>query len=395
MKINELNESSTSSGSVATVAQPMTGGPRRRATPVGKGVYNNNNEVGNLLTGKKSKKPFSNSLGESTPPSKDYLKINKNIPAELRWLENKIESLKDKYNRKPSTAREIRDLMRQIKERGGTLNKPDWFKNEDMPESDLREDDLILVPGQGHKLKTGFIPQKDDRRDHEVEMAKSDLFQAAKHAKKIYELIKDVREDEGLPGWVQEKIIKSNDYLTAVSEYLEHKAVAAEGTLGQIAGTVAGAALAPEIPGSSYIGGKIGSAIQDKIFSEMTGGVIAGGGVGEGAEKPDMHEQLKAALRQAKKEKNATKVFYYSWAIIKGLSAVASYEKFINSWAGEKWFAKHKGEIEKFAKEENSRFQQNYKIETPKGLSEMTGGVVGGGGVGEGASKKQKSKQGK
>jgi hypothetical protein len=36
-------------------------------------------------------------------------------------------------------------------------------------------------------------------------------------------MIKDVGEDEGLDGWVQEKIIKANDYLNTIREYLEGK----------------------------------------------------------------------------------------------------------------------------------------------------------------------------
>jgi hypothetical protein len=38
-------------------------------------------------------------------------------------------------------------------------------------------------------------------------------------------MIKDISEDEGLDGWVQEKIIKANDYLNTVREYLEGKQV--------------------------------------------------------------------------------------------------------------------------------------------------------------------------
>ena len=78
-------------------------------------------------------------------------------------------------------------------------------------EADLSEDDIILVPGQGRKMKTGFVPHGQSRVDHEVEMARSDLFSAAKNAKQVYEMIQSVSEDEGLEGWVQEKIIKAND----------------------------------------------------------------------------------------------------------------------------------------------------------------------------------------
>ena len=95
-------------------------------------------------------------------------------------------------------------------------------------EADLSEDDIILVPGQGRKMKTGFVPHGQSRVDHEVEMARSDLFSAAKNAKQVYEMIHDVSEEEGLEGWVQEKIIKANDYLNTIREYLEGKQIQQE-----------------------------------------------------------------------------------------------------------------------------------------------------------------------
>ena len=90
-------------------------------------------------------------------------------------------------------------------------------------EADLSEQDLIVVPGQGRSVKTGFVPHDKDRTDHEVEMAVSDLFSAGKNAEKIYNIVRSVSEEEGLEGWVQEKIIKANDYLNTVREYLEGK----------------------------------------------------------------------------------------------------------------------------------------------------------------------------
>jgi len=64
MKISEILNETTSSGSVATVSQPMNGsGPLKR---VGKGIYNNTTKPGdNLLTGKKTNKKFANSIAES------------------------------------------------------------------------------------------------------------------------------------------------------------------------------------------------------------------------------------------------------------------------------------------------------------------------------------------
>jgi len=113
--------------------------------------------------------------------------------------------------------------------KGKKTNKPFY-------EDEVNEADLILVPGHGSKLKPGFIPKDKDRTDHEVEMARSDLYQAAKNAKKVYELIQSVSEEQGLEGWVQEKIIKANDYLNTIREYLEHKTYMQEMTGGVLAG---------------------------------------------------------------------------------------------------------------------------------------------------------------
>lgn len=64
----------------------------------------------------------------SAPVSKNYLQANTNRLHEIEWLKNKILSLRDKYTRRPSTIREIRDLERQICERGGTPDVHSWIK---------------------------------------------------------------------------------------------------------------------------------------------------------------------------------------------------------------------------------------------------------------------------
>lgn len=90
-------------------------------------------------------------------------------------------------------------------------------------ENSLEESDLILNPAGMTKLTRGFVPHDHDRTDHEVDMARSDLFQASKNAKQIFDMIRDIDEEQGLEGWVQEKIIKAADYLNTVREYLEGK----------------------------------------------------------------------------------------------------------------------------------------------------------------------------
>jgi hypothetical protein len=85
-----------------------------------------------------------------------------------------------------------------------------------------------------------------------------------------------------LEGWVQEKIIKANDYLNTIREYLEHKVMTKEGMAGRLAGGAAGA-LITRTPMGAVTGAGIGSDLED-MFREATmgAGVIAGGPQYEG-----------------------------------------------------------------------------------------------------------------
>ena len=371
MKITEICESTTS-GSVATVAAPMNGGPLKRSA-VGKGVYGKE-PAGSLFTGKKTNARYANSVKEGagenlksqtptlgrnfeeckscrglggfgpghkcracngtgmvdlkTPhnggknnqprnqglpgervteaesdfkgedvlvlyidgkPTVKYADLRgekKYIGSERKYLditkaETDLDILKGKYpNSKFELKQEVREagmpasviknkqrlsgmtdaeLAEHLKDKSDEeLKQMAWRhgygkmsphyvnrvkKGKEIKENELKETDLIIVPGQGHRLKSGFISRAEDRRDHEVEMARSDLHQAHKNSSKIHKLIKNVSEDDGLEGWVQAKITKAADYLNSVCQYLE-----------------------------------------GKQLQEMTGGVIAGGGVGEAAD---------------------------------------------------------------------------------------------------------------
>ena len=128
-----------------------------------------------------------------------------------------------KTNKKYANSVDARKQVKQVEESTA------------VSEDEISEQDLIVVPSQAHRLKSGFVSHDEDRRDHEVEMALSDLFQCAKNAKTVYDLLKHVPEEVGIEGWVQEKIIKANDYLNTICEYLEHKALTDE-SAGVIAG---------------------------------------------------------------------------------------------------------------------------------------------------------------
>lgn len=58
--------------------------------------------------------------------------------------------------------------------------------------------------------------------DHEVQMARGELYKIAKYAIKLHDMLKGVSEKEGLEGWVQSKITKSADYIGSVYHHLDY-----------------------------------------------------------------------------------------------------------------------------------------------------------------------------
>ena len=182
MKFNEITESAsagaTGAGSVATVAAPMS--TQKRS--------------GSLFTGKKTKQKYANSVDARKQVSEGKMK---DIAYDLEYLDN--ANFKKKYGK---TKDEIKALLK---------------------EEEISEQDLIVVPGMRRRKDTSFIPHSEDRRDHEVKMARTDLYSIAKNAKELYELIKDRSEDEGLMGWQQSYITLASDYLNSVRESIEHQ----------------------------------------------------------------------------------------------------------------------------------------------------------------------------
>lgn len=60
-------------------------------------------------------------------------------------------------------------------------------------------------------------------RDHEVQMAREECYHIASNAIEMHKLLKNISEEQGLDGWVSEKISLANDYIRTVREYLEYE----------------------------------------------------------------------------------------------------------------------------------------------------------------------------
>ena len=59
--------------------------------------------------------------------------------------------------------------------------------------------------------------------DHEVQMARADLFKIAKYSIKLHDMMKNVSEMQGIEGWQQAKITKAADYLSSVYHNLDYE----------------------------------------------------------------------------------------------------------------------------------------------------------------------------
>jgi hypothetical protein len=73
-------------------------------------------------------------------------------------------------------------------------------------------------------IKEDFVTDAHEaHQDHEVQMARSDCYTAAKYAIELHKMLKNISEQQGLDGWVSEKITIANDYLRTVHEYLSYE----------------------------------------------------------------------------------------------------------------------------------------------------------------------------
>ena len=78
-------------------------------------------------------------------------------------------------------------------------------------------DKIVLTEGQ-----LGELASKCEA-DHEVQMARADLFKIAKYAIKLHDMMKNVSEADGIEGWKQSKITKAADYIGSVYHSLDYE----------------------------------------------------------------------------------------------------------------------------------------------------------------------------
>ena len=70
--------------------------------------------------------------------------------------------------------------------------------------------------------------------------------------------------------------------------------------------------------------------------------------------KPTYAEQIVAEIARSRKLRVSARLFYYTEAL--NYSAVAGWDTFRKSWAGEQWLSQNADRIAQFRAEQNARF---------------------------------------
>jgi len=158
--------------------------------------------------GWKDDQPVNESSEEDHPYAKHINLLHKKISNRLDDLHNAGEISTDEKKQR------LKDLELNI-DFLNTLN----LKKEERQSTMKTTKDLFLE--QLDIAQYGHIVEKDDGKDHEYEMARSQL---ATSATAIKRLMEKLGKGEGnLQAWVQSKLTKASDYIDSVADYMDAK----------------------------------------------------------------------------------------------------------------------------------------------------------------------------
>lgn len=65
-------------------------------------------------------------------------------------------------------------------------------------------------------------------QDHEVQMARAQLYRAAKHAVELHDMLRNFSDTQNLEAWVQAKITMAAEQLESVKNHLEYEVLSGE-----------------------------------------------------------------------------------------------------------------------------------------------------------------------
>jgi hypothetical protein len=109
-------------------------------------------------------------------------------------------------------AKSSEDVLKFLRKKGYEAN------------TDLKENLEVSWRQSKKKISEGLAMDAEScDRDHEVQMARAELYRAAEYSIALHKMLKSVPDDANLEGWVQAKITKASDYLASVKHYMEYE----------------------------------------------------------------------------------------------------------------------------------------------------------------------------
>jgi hypothetical protein len=115
-------------------------------------------------------------------------------------------------NAEPLRAKSVQQVQKFLKSKGYKAN------------TDLQENLEVSWRQSKKQINEGLaLDAESCDRDHEVQMARAELYRAAEYAIALHKMLKSVPDDANLEGWVQAKITKASDYLASVKHYMEYE----------------------------------------------------------------------------------------------------------------------------------------------------------------------------
>ena len=153
----------------------------------------------------------------TTQTSNAPLDVKKSVPTGAAFIDGKVQW---QYDDKKGI---------WISNRKDTMQAADGIKVYNKMPKDKRQY-IIKEETMSKAIKEGLADLADmAERDHEVQMARADLYKIAKYSIKLHDMMKNVSEAEGLEGWQQAKITKAADYIGSVYHNLEYDLKFADG----------------------------------------------------------------------------------------------------------------------------------------------------------------------
>ena len=126
-------------------------------------------------------------------------------------------------SRDENMSKEMNEKSKGLYHNVNKRKKAGTSRSKDHPKAPSPQDWKNAAKTAKENTNEGLADKADmAERDHEVQMARADLYKIAKYAIELHDMMKSVTEADGIEGWQQSKITKAADYIGSVYHALDY-----------------------------------------------------------------------------------------------------------------------------------------------------------------------------